>query len=521
MNSTLASLFLSILLAPIATTAFAKPVRQVVFDVRDFGAAGDGATLNTAAIQKAIDACTAAGGGEVLVAGGRFVTGTIYLKDNVELHIASGTVLLGSTNIADYATDTHKNIYDGEPHMDRCLIFARGAANIALTGDGMIDGQGEKTHFPNPGDPAGNRPMLIRFLECTHLRLRGLTLRNPASWTSAWLYCRDIVVDGITIESRDNVGNGDGLDFDGCENVRVSNCSFDTSDDSICLQASRLDRPCRNVVINNCVMQSRWAAIRIGMSSLGDLQDVTVSNCIFHDIRDAGLKIQMCEGGTMKNMLFSNIIMRNVPRPLFMTFNQIRLGVDSPKELPPMKALRDIRFSNIRVDNSELAGIPCGFVLSGVPGRCVENIVFDNISLTLPGGGTAEQAAIRDVPEFVDCRPEFYVFGAKVPFAGFYARYVRGLTLSNVRIDAVKNEARPAVVCETVTELELVGTRMGVSFGGDCAIRLRKVKDARIRDCSSPGVTGSFVRIEDSPAGGVIVSPSNRLRDVKSLQESP
>jgi hypothetical protein len=363
--------------------------------------------------------------------------------------------------------------------------------------------------------------MLIRFLECTHIRLRGLILRNPASWTSAWLYCRDIVVDGITIESRDNAGNGDGLDFDGCENVRVSNCLFDTSDDSICLQASRADRPCRNVVINNCVMQSRWAAIRIGMSSLGDLQDVTVSNCIFHDIQDAGLKIQMCEGGTMKNMLFSNIIMHNVPRPLFMTFNQIRLGVDSPKKLPPMKALRDMRFSNIRVDNSELTGIPCGFVLSGVPEHSVENIAFDNISLTLPGGGTAEQAAIRDLPEFVDCRPEFYVFGAKVPFAGFYARYVRGLTLSNVRIDAAKNEARPAVVCENVTDLELVSTKIGAAFGGDCTIRLRKVQDALVRDCSSQGVTGSFVRIEDSRADSVIVSPSNRHRAAKSIQESP
>jgi hypothetical protein len=513
--------FATLLLAPIATTAYTNSVRQGVFDVRDFGVTGDGATLNTAAIQKAIDACTAAGGGEVLVTGGRFVTGTIYLKDNVELHVASGAVLLGSTNIADYATDTHKNIYDGEPHMNRCLIFARGATNIALTGDGMIDGQGEKTYFPNKGDPARNRPMLIRFLECTHLSLRGLILRNPASWTSAWLYCRDIVVDGITIESRDNVGNGDGLDFDGCENVRVSNCLFDTSDDSICLQASRANRPCRNVVINNCVMQSRWAAIRIGMSSLGDLQDVTVSNCIFHDIRDAGLKIQMCEGGTMKNMLFSNIIMRNVPRPLFMTFNQIRLGVDSPKELPPMKALRDMRFSNIRVDNSELAGIPCGFVLSGVPGHAVENIVFDNISLTLPGGGTAEQAAMRDLPEFADCRPEFYVFGTKVPFAGFYARYVRGLSLSNVRIDAIKNEARPAVVCENVTELELVSAKMGAAFSGDCVIRLCKVQDALIRDCSSQGVTGSFIRIEDSRAGGVTVSPSNRHRASKLIQESP
>lgn len=191
-----------------------NPARKLAFDIRDYGASGDAKTVNTAAIQASIDACTASGGGQVIVAGGRFVTGTLYLKDNVTLHIGSDAVLLGSTNIADYTTDTHKNIYAGEPHLDRCLIFARKAVNISLTGSGTIDGQGDRTAFPNPGDPGKNRPMLIRFLECARIRMRDLALCNPASWTSAWLYCDDIVVDGLTIRSRAN-GNGDGLDFDG------------------------------------------------------------------------------------------------------------------------------------------------------------------------------------------------------------------------------------------------------------------------------------------------------------------
>jgi polygalacturonase len=164
----------------------------------------------------------------------------------------------------------------------------------------------------------------------------------------------------------------------------VSNCLFDTSDDSICLQASRADRPCHNVVINNCVMKSQWAAIRIGLSSLGDLHDVTVSNCIFHDIPDAGLKIQMCEGGVIRNMLFSNIVMRRVPRPVFMTFNHWRMGVDTPKELPPMKAMSDFHFSHIRVDNATLGNTPTGFVLSGIPGHAIKNISFDDVSFTAP-----------------------------------------------------------------------------------------------------------------------------------------
>jgi polygalacturonase len=482
---------------PAALGDSSEPNRS--FDVRQFGAVADGKTLNTAAIQKAIDACTASGGGEVLIAGGQFVTGTIYLKDNVTLHLAPGAALLGSTNIADYATNTLKNMYAGETHMDRCLIFARGAKNIGIVGSGTIDGRGGQDHFPNPGDPQGNRPMLLRFLECTKLRLRDVTLLAPAAWTSAWLYCDDIVVDGVTIQSRAN-HNGDGLDFDGCRDVRVTNCSFDTSDDSICLQSSRADRPCRDVVITNCVFVSKWAGIRIGLLSVGDFENVTVSNCIFRDITDAGLKIQMCEGGTMRNMVFANLVMQNVPRPVFMTFNRWRLGVDTPSETPPMKAMRDMQFQNIRVDNSELAGVPCGIV----PGHCIENIAFDNVSLTLPGGGTNQMALVRDLPTFSDQRPEFYVLGETIPFAGFYARHVRGLNLTNVRISALQAEARPAFMCDDVHDLAVAGAKVSDTFNGSEIIYLRDVQQALIRDCrAGPGVT--LVRQDGSKNSGVEV----------------
>jgi len=184
----------------------------MTFDIREFGAVGGGETVNTTALQSAIDDCSRAGGGTVLIAGGRYVTGTLFLKDGVTLEIAGGSALVGSPNIADYATDTHKNMYKCEPHMNRCLIFARGARHIGICGAGEIDGQGSL--FPNKDDQGWNRPMLIRLLECEGIRLRDVTLRNPAAWTTAWLYCNDIVVDGVRIHSRAN-GNGDGLDFDG------------------------------------------------------------------------------------------------------------------------------------------------------------------------------------------------------------------------------------------------------------------------------------------------------------------
>ena len=422
-------------------------------DIRDYGAVGNGTTLNTEAVQKAIDACSADGGGTVMVAGGDYLIGTIFLKDNVTLHVAGGAKLLGSPDIGHYATNTHKNMYKNEPHMDRCLIFARGAKNIAVEGTGEIDGNG---YFKNFTSETG-RPMLIRLMECERIRMRDITLKNPASWTTAWLYCSDIVVDGITIQSRAN-NNGDGLDFDGCENVRVSNCAFDTSDDSICLQASRKDRPCRNIVISNCIFISKWAGIRIGLLSLGDFENVAVNNCVFRDIDDSGLKIQMCEGGSMINMVFSNLVMSNVPRPIFMTFCQQRCCVDTPEdELQPMNEMKGFVFDGIQIDSS-MCGKDSAIVITGMPDHPIKDIVMSDIQLKTGGGGTAEDAAIQlneFTPEVLEgWWPEYRRLGGTVPAHGIFARHVDSLTLNNIRIETAKPDARPALVFDDVANLE-------------------------------------------------------------------
>lgn len=190
-----------------------------VYDVRQYGAIGDCKTVNTKAFQTAIDQCNISGGGVVLVTGGNYVIGTIFLKSNICLRIEAGATILGSKNINDYSTNTDRTMYRGEPYMDRCLIFAKDAENISIEGSGAIDGQGKS--FPNKDDPQGNRPKLMRLLRCTNIRVRDITLQSPASWTTEWRYCSDIVVDGVTIFSQAN-WNGDGLDFDGCTDARVS-----------------------------------------------------------------------------------------------------------------------------------------------------------------------------------------------------------------------------------------------------------------------------------------------------------
>lgn len=427
----------------------ASPVLASMYSVLDYGAKADGLSVDTDAVQAAIDACTAEGGGTVLIpSGSTIVTGTIFLKDHVNLHVENGAVLMGSPDITDYAEGTHKNMYKNEPHMDPCLIFARGVKSFSITGKGTIDGNGHKKYFTSET----GRPMLMRFVDCRDISLRDISIINPAAWTSAWLYCDEIVVDGIRIHSRAN-GNGDGLDFDGCTNVRVSNSSFDTSDDSICLQASRPDKACKNVVITNCTFTSKWAGMRIGLLSRGDFESVTVSNCTFYDIQDSGLKIQMNEGGTMKNMVFSNLVMKNVPRPVFMTFCQQRACVDVPEEMYPMKYMGDMIFRGIQVDNRELDKNSAIFI-TGMPGFAIENLVFSDIQLNFSGGGTKEDAARTDLNEYTldvldGWWPEFHLVGT-LPASGLYARHVKGLILNNVVINTSNPDARPPVVLEDV-----------------------------------------------------------------------
>ena len=457
---------LSLLLLPfLALRAAPAPA---VHDVRDYGAIGDGQTVNTVALQKAIDAANGAGGGTVLFTGGRYVTGTLYLKSHVTLRIETGAELAGSPVIDDYAADTFHTMIKNEVHMDRCLLFARDATNITLEGRGTIDGQGKL--FPNAGDPVKNRPMLIRFLNCTNLRVRDLTLFAPASWTSSWLYCSDIAIDGITIHSRANI-NGDGLDFDGCDAVHVSNSTFDNSDDCICLQTSRADRPCRDVTVTNCRLTSRWSGMRIGLLSRGDIENVTVTNCTFRDIRDSGLKLQMGEGAALRNMTFSNLTMVNVLKPVFMTLSQHRAAVDAPEEFAPTGTMRGFLFSNISVETAT-GGPDAAFILTGLPGHALEDITFSDIRATFAGGGTAAHAQhipAELVPENLKGRwPEYSRFGRHDPLRAVSTPAMSpGLALRNLAFRTTAPDARPPVIfggCERRPEQRHSRRRCAIAF---------------------------------------------------------
>jgi len=392
------------------------------------------------------------------------------------LYIGNGTVLRGSTNQADYPANVHKNMYRGETTKDRCLIYAENAHSIAIEGHGTIDGNGSLDNFPRNkvNGVQYQRPMLIRLKDCTNITFRDIHLLNPASWTCAFLYCDQIVVDGISIESRANF-NGDGLDFDGCANVRVSNSYFDNSDDCICLQTSLPDKPCRFVTITNCNFTTKWAGVRIGLLSRGNIEFVTISNCTFRDIEDSGLKIQLNEGGEMRHLVFCNLVMENVPRPVFITFCQQIACVEVPEgEYEPLKRMHDMAFSNMIIDNSK-GDKNSAFFMTGIPSHQIENISLNNITFIVSGGGSSADAAQTKVKEFtlgnLKRWPEFYEVGS-LPAFGLYARHLNGLFINDFKIITANEDKRSAIVFDKVDNLDTEGLYLNGKKLGDNQIRI-------------------------------------------------
>ena len=442
------------------------------FNIMNYGAVADGRSLCTKAIQSAIDQCSKSGG-RLVFAAGTYMTGTFYIKAGVELHLEKDAVILGSTNINDYATDTGGNRYDA-PWKDRCLIYAEGADNISITGEGTLNGNGSPENFPH-GPAKTPRPMLLRLFNCKNVVFRDFKMRDPASWGCAIIGCENVDIRNLKIHNRAN-WNGDGLDFDSCRNVTVDSCDINASDDCICLQASEKDRPCENVKITNCRFSSMWAAIRIGLLTRSDIRNVEMRDCLFYDIDDSGFKIQMAEGSVIENMLFENITMRNVVRPVFITLNSHRFSrslKDMP--LPPPGKVRNIRFHNIKAvagrdedykprsifeditrlmtGRKEEAKSRSYMAIIGVPGQKIENIEFNNVDITFPGGGTEEKARRRDVPELGDWKPEYFSFNGDLPAYGLYIRHANGITLNNVKLRFNKEEKRSAIICDDVENI--------------------------------------------------------------------
>lgn len=416
----------------------------IFMNVLDFGIINDGHTKNTQMLQRIIDELSASGGGMLKFPAGVYVTGTLFLKSNITLNLLPGAQLLASDNIADYTSSAGENRYLDEHMLDRCLLYAKGQKNIVITGSGEINGN--KLAFPNSNDTVLSRPMMIRMDNCANIRLEGVRLIDAAGWTCAFLRCTRVFAHGLDIRNMPHqYGTADGLDFDSCQNVIVSDCNFDTGDDCICLQNSFRHTICENIAVTNCVMTGKWAGFRIGLSSSGDIRDVTISNIVMYNLGCSGLKIQATEGGTLSNMTFNNITMRNVPRSIFITLNHYALTLESMDGVPYTSRLSDMSFSNIRHVNetSMTHDDNHGIILIGEPNHPITNLYFNNIDMRLPGGISSPT---QPMPEIIGCRPEYYVFNNRLPSSAIYVRHAKHIYMDNISVKLDAPDPRPLYV---------------------------------------------------------------------------
>lgn len=274
----------------------------VPYNVKSFGASGAGHALDTAAIQRTIDAAAAAGGGGVYFPAGRFLSGTLTLKSNITLYLSPGAVLLGSARIEDYSP--------------KHLIYAQGADNIAIEGGGAIDGQGD-SFLDKSLKPLPRPSPLIEIWNCHGLRIEGITIRKAPAWTIHPKNCDGVTIRGITLLNNLRAINSDGIDIDSSRNVIISDSHIEAGDDCIVLKTTNRGaapiQPVENVTVSNCVLVSAASALKLGTESYADFRHCLFSNCVIRDSR-TGIALLVNDGPTIEDVRFENIGMTTKPK---------------------------------------------------------------------------------------------------------------------------------------------------------------------------------------------------------------
>jgi polygalacturonase len=364
----------------------ASPGPAATYNVADYGASGTDIRADTAAIQRAIDACSAHGGGQVIVpSGARITIATIVLKSGVDLHLERGAVLQGSPHHGDFTRfSTLPVTFDpGAPPKIGVIVYADGADDIAITGPGRIDGN-EMAYVTDVGPYIYKcvelRPFTVVLRNCRRILLRDFSLTNSAFWTLRLQGCDDANIDAVRIDGDLRMPNNDGIDIDWSSNVRIHACNISTGDDCISLKTAPLSdgvtRPCENVVVSGCTVRSRSCGIVLGCDVGGPIRDVIVSDCTIKDSH-RGVAVRLSLGGSIERVLFSNLIIETK------IFDSKWWGRGEPIQIAalawtnksPLGVIRDIRFSNL-ICNSENGAI----VWADEPGH-IENISFDRVSI--------------------------------------------------------------------------------------------------------------------------------------------
>ncbi len=438
------------------------------YKVSDFGINGDGRVLNTRSIQAAIDFLTNKGGGTLVFSPGNYVTGSIYLKSNVTLHLEEGAHLLGSNNPFDYVKDSVVNW--------QSMIFAIRQENIGIVGKGTINGRGfqtavnavENVHKGIVQDELKldrlrewNRPENIYFRECKNVLIKDITLRDPASWNQTYDQCDGLHVEGIYVDSK-SYWNNDGIDVVDCKNVVIKNSFFDVADDAICFKSHDSNGVCENVLVENCTARSSASALKFGTVSRGGFRNFVVRDLVVYDTYRSAITFAAVDGGFVENILVDGVRSINTGNVIF-----LRIGDRWSKGRKP--SMKNVTIRNVYAEvplnkpdlgynyEGPIEDMPRNISpasIIGLPEYKIENVNLENIEFVYPGGGNPlfahrglDAQSLENIPEMPAAYPEFSQF-KELPAWGLYIRHAKDINLKNIKFTIQKEDYRPAIVAD-------------------------------------------------------------------------
>lgn len=388
------------------------------YDVKDFGAVGDGAALDQAAIQAAVESCHRDGGGRVYLPPGRYLSGTIQLRSNVCLYLEMGARIMGATDPGLFP-EICKTPYGNLPGQIQAVLFADRAENVTVAGYGAIDGGGNSVLLPDEASGIFFRPALVFFRDCRKVRFLDVALEYSVFWTLHLLRCQDVMIRGCSIVAHPDRINTDGIDPDGCQDVIISDCRIDTGDDCIVVKSTEGDL-CQNITITNCNLRSTQTALKIGTEAMGDIRNVTFTNCVIAD-SSVALALFMKDGSTYENIIFSNIIVE--------ASHDFPILVDhTPRYFkePRLGEVRNILFENILIKGDGRC------YLEGQESHPLRNVTLRNFTWTV--AGSRPFAGAKKPPGARRIEPDPNAVSYAQNEAHVIAVHVRGLTLERFKI---------------------------------------------------------------------------------------
>ncbi|ROS89742.1 glycoside hydrolase [Muribaculaceae bacterium Isolate-080 (Janvier)] len=421
-----------------------------VHSITDYGAVSDTTQLSTEAVQRAIDACSAAGGGTVTVPSGSYKIGSIFLKSNVTLNLENGSTLYGSTDISDYTpvTTDYVSLRTHTPTIQ--LIYADKADNIAIIGEGTIDGRGKAFPKLSWNDEGITRPHLLRFICCNGVKVSGVTLKNSGCWMQHYLACDKVRIDGITVINRNNYNN-DALDLDGCHDVTVSNMIADSDDDAITLKSTS-PRLCEDIVISNCVVSSHCNAIKLGTETNGGFRNIIIRGIAVKPSSDqssqyfgypggighGAIVLEIVDGGVMSNIDIGDVTIRGTESPIFIRLADRARPYSPDVPVNGVGKMERICLHDIMIDE---AG-PTGSSITGLEGHPVCDVELRNIRIRHHGGQSVTPAPDDEKrAEY----PESTMWGI-LPAKGFWLNHTRNITFDNVTVETIAPDERETYV---------------------------------------------------------------------------